>query len=329
RIEELTAELAENKTAAEEQSKVTASLREDINRRLQEKSGTNKRLEDIREEIKTLSDNVFVMQEEVVRLETRKAKLESEHENASNRLWDDYELTYNTALPFKKEIGSITAAQKQISELKGKIKALGNINVDSIEEYKEVKQRYEFMSGQVKDLEDGKKNLEKLIAEMLVVMQAQFSEKFKIINENFSKIFVDLFGGGHAGVRLSDPSDVLESGIEIEVQPPGKKLQSISLFSGGEHALTAIALLFALLKVSPSPFIVLDEIEAALDDENVYRFADYIKNYDDSTQFVIITHRRGTMEAANILYGVTMQEKGVSKLLSMNLEDIAGEEQYN
>ena len=163
---------------------------------------------------------------------------------------------------------------------------------------------------------------------MLAVMQGQFKEKFEMINKTFGEIFSELFGGGHAGVRLADPSDVLESGIEIEVQPPGKKLQSVSLLSGGEHALTAIALLFALLRATPSPFIVLDEIEAALDDENVYRFADYVKNYDKNTQFVIITHRRGTMEASDILYGVTMQEKGVSRLLSMRLDDIATED-YN
>ncbi len=323
KIKALTAALSENKSEAMIQTGKSKELREKIDEKIRSKSGTNRRLEDIRGEIKSLSDSMFAMQEEVVRLETRKAKLEGEHESASNRLWDDYELTYNTALAHKKDIGSVTSAQKKISELKGKIKALGNINVDSIEEYKQVKERYEFMSAQVADLEEGKKNLEKLIAEMMEVMRSQFSEKFKIINKHFGEIFAELFGGGHAEVRLSDPSDVLESGIEIEAQPPGKKLQSISLFSGGEHALTAIALLFALLKASPSPFIVLDEIEAALDDENVYRFADYIKSYDDATQFVVITHRRGTMEAANILYGVTMQEKGVSKLLSMKLEDIA------
>lgn len=319
--------LERNKAETQIQDELLNELRGRIDEKISGKSGTNRHLEDIRSEIKDLSDSMFAMQEEVVRLETRKSKIESEHENATNRLWDDYELTYNTALPHKTDIGSLSSAQKKIGELKGKIKALGNINVDSIDEYKAVKERYEFMTAQVNDLEEGKRNLEKLISEMMSVMKVQFAEKFKIINENFGKIFVDLFGGGHAGVRLSDPNDVLESGIEIEVQPPGKKLQSISLFSGGEHALTAIALLFALLKVSPSPFIVLDEIEAALDDENVYRFADYIKSYDETTQFVVITHRRGTMEAANILYGVTMQEKGVSKLLSMKLEDIAVNEE--
>lgn len=327
-IENLNSQLEENRRQAQAQEERVSAAKIEVDRLVTEKSGTNSRLDGIRAEIKTLSDSVFTAQEEVVRLETRKSRLEGEQENAVNRLWDDYELTYNTALPFKKEIGSITSAQKRISELKGKIKALGNINVDAIEEYRDVKQRYEFMSTQVTDLEEGKKNLEKLIGEMLSVMQVQFKEKFAMINKSFGEIFSELFGGGHAGVRLADPNDVLESGIEIEVQPPGKRLQSISLFSGGEHALTAIALLFALLKATPSPFIVLDEIEAALDDENVYRFADYIKNYDNNTQFVIITHRRGTMEAADILYGVTMQEKGVSRLLSMRLDEVSAEE-YN
>ncbi len=328
-IEELNSQLEDNRRRAQAQASAVAAAKAEVDSRLEEKTGASRSLDSVRQELKSLSDAMFTAQEEVVRLETKKARLEGEHESATNRLWDDYELTYNTALPLKKEIGSITAANKRIGELKNQIKALGNINVDAIEEYKDVKQRYEFMSGQVHDLEEGKKNLEKLISEMMTVMKSQFREKFEMINKSFGEIFSELFGGGQAGVRLADPDDVLESGIEIEVQPPGKRLQSISLFSGGEHALTAIALLFALLKATPSPFIVLDEIEAALDDENVYRFADYIKNYDKNTQFVLITHRRGTMEAADILYGVTMQEKGVSRLLSMKLDEIASDREYD
>ncbi|MCH5187813.1 MAG: chromosome segregation protein SMC, partial [Oscillospiraceae bacterium] len=233
RIKLLTSDIEKNRAEAGEMAKAIAAVREDIDRRVEEKSGTNTRLEDIRKLIKELSDEVFAMQEEVVRLETRKSKMEGECESAAARLWDDYELTYNTALPYRKDVGSVTAAQKRVSELKGKIRALGDVNVGAIEEYKEVKERYEFMNNQVNDLEEGKRNLEKLIDEMLVVMRGQFAERFKVINENFSKIFVDLFGGGHAAVTLSDPKDVLESSIEIEVQPPGKKLQSISLLSGG------------------------------------------------------------------------------------------------
>ncbi len=302
------------------------SKKEEIKAHLSGRSGNDSELEKLREEIKQLNERILVLQGEVVRIETKKNKIEEDLENAANRLWDNYELTYNSALEFKKDIGSLSEAQKVISQLKNSIRALGNINVDAIEEYKEVKGRYEFLSTQVADMEKAKADLEKLIGEMMSVMREQFAKKFQIINELFGKSFVELFGGGKAEVKLLDPLDTLESPIEIEVQPPGKKLQSITLLSGGEHALTAIALLFALLQVSPAPFLVLDEIEAALDDENVYRFADYIRNRGDNTQFVVITHRRGTMEAADILYGVTMQERGVSSLLSMKLEDVAIEE---
>ena len=302
------------------------SMREEIKTHMSGRSGSDSELEKLREGIKQLNERILVLQGEVVRIETKKNKIEEDLESAANRLWDNYELTYNTALEFKKDIGSLAEAQKTISQLKNSIRALGNINVDAIEEYKEVKGRYEFLSTQVADMEKAKADLEKLIGEMMAVMREQFAQKFQIINELFGKSFVELFGGGKAEVKLLNPLDTLESPIEIEVQPPGKKLQSITLLSGGEHALTAIALLFALLQVSPAPFLVLDEIEAALDDENVYRFADYIRSRGDNTQFVVITHRRGTMEAADILYGVTMQERGVSRLLSMKLEDVAFEE---
>ena len=302
------------------------SLKEEIRAHMSGRSGSDTELEELRSKIKELNERILTMQSEVMRIEAKKNKIEDDLEQAAKRLWDDYELTYNTALELKKDIGSLPEAQKQIAKLKGDIRALGNINVDSIEEYKEVKGRYEFLSGQVNDMEKAKSDLEKLIDEMMTVMRAQFAEKFEVINQLFMKSFVDLFGGGKAEVKLLNPIDTLESPIEIEVQPPGKKLQSITLLSGGEHALTAIALLFALLQVSPAPFLVLDEIEAALDDENVYRFGDYIRNYGNNTQFVVITHRRGTMEAADVLYGVTMQEKGVSRLLTMKLEDVEFEE---
>lgn len=302
------------------------SMREEIKARLSGRSGNDNELEKLREDIKQLNERILVLQGEVVRIENKKNKIEEDLESAANRLWDSYELTYNSALEFKKDIGSLSEAQKQISQLKNSIKALGNINIDAIEEYKEVKERYEFLSTQVADMEKAKADLEKLISEMMIVMREQFAKKFEVINSLFGKSFVELFGGGKAEVKLLNPLDTLESPIEIEVQPPGKKLQSITLLSGGEHALTAIALLFALLQVSPAPFLVLDEIEAALDDENVYRFADYIRKQGDNTQYVVITHRRGTMEAADVLYGVTMQEKGVSRLLSMKLEDVAFEE---
>lgn len=288
----------------------------------QGKSGTDERVGVLRDEIKRLNDTIYSLQNESVRLEAQKSKVDYNIENAVNRLWDEYELSYSAAKECYVPVESVSEAQKRIASLRGAIRALGNVNVDSIEEYKEVKERYEFLSGQVKDMEEGKASLEKLIREITVVMKDIFEEKFKIINTYFGEIFIELFGGGKASVSLIDKDNILESGIEIAVQPPGKKLLSINLLSGGERALTAIALLFALMKVSPSPFVVLDEIEAALDDINVYRFANYMRNRVDTTQFIVITHRRGTMESADILYGVTMQEKGVSKLLSMSLQDV-------
>jgi chromosome segregation protein len=288
----------------------------------QGKSGKDERVAYLREDIKKMNETVYSLQNEIVRLEGAKSKIDYNIENATNRLWDEYEMTYSAAKECAASSLSISEAQKRIASLKGAIRALGNINVDSIEEYRTVAERYEFLSGQVKDLDSAKASLEKLIKEIVVVMRDIFEEKFATINGYFGEIFKELFGGGHASVSLTDKNNILESGIEIEVQPPGKKLQSIAPLSGGEKALTAIALLFALMKVSPSPFVVLDEIEAALDDINVYRFAQYMHNRTDTTQFIVITHRRGTMESADVLYGVTMQEKGVSKLLSMRLEDV-------
>ena len=197
--------------------------------------------------------------------------------------------------------------------------------MDSIEEYKNVKERYEFLSVQKGDLEKSQQNLNKIIDSMAELMEEHFAERFGEINKSFSRVFTELFGGGKGELYLSDPDNVLESGIEIKVQLPGKGLQNINLYSGGEKSFIAIALLFAILQVNPTPFCILDEIDAALDDVNVSRFATYLKNYTDQTQFIVITHRRGTMEAANILYGVTMQEKGVSKLLSLHIDDVSDE----
>ena len=186
-----------------------------------------------------------------------------------------------------------------------------------------VKERFDFLTEQTVDLEKAKGELEKIIDEMMGIMKKQFSEQFEIISKNFNSVFRELFGGGQAYLELADPEDIMETGVDIIAQPPGKKLQSLTLLSGGERAFTAIALLFAILKVRPTPFCILDEIEAALDDINVYRYADYLKKYSQKSQFIVVTHRRGTMEAANILYGVTMQEKGISKLLSLNIDEVA------
>lgn len=276
---------------------------------------------------KELTDKLLLLKEEGARLESRKEKYEAERESIINRLWDEYELTYSDAVEAARKSGlsdiDEKEAVKRAAELKMQIKALGHINVDAIEEYKNVKERFEFLSVQKKDLDSSKDNLNKIIVSMQDLMEEHFETQFAAINESFQNVFVELFGGGKGRLYLSEPDNVLESGIEIEVQLPGKGLQNINLYSGGEKSFIAIALLFAILDVKPTPFCILDEIDAALDDVNVSRFATYLKNYLSTTQFIVITHRRGTMEAANVLYGVTMQEKGVSKLLSLHIDDVA------
>ena len=215
---------------------------------------------------------------------------------------------------------NLAKAQKEVMNLKEQIRNLGSINIDSIEEYKKTKERYDFMCEQRLDLENTATKLRQVISQMTDTMKEQFREKFKLINQNFNEVFVELFGGGKAELILEDEEHILECGIDIRVQPTGKKLQNMMLLSGGEKALTAIAILFAILKLSPAPFCILDEIEAALDDVNVYRFADYLRKFSEETQFLVITHRKGTMEIADSVYGVTMEENGISKLLSIRLK---------
>ncbi len=269
---------------------------------------------------KKLRDNQLVVQQEQSRVESKKTKTDVELENIINKLWEDYELTITTAEDLRTEIPD--NAVRQINEIKAEIKSLGNINIDAIEEYNQVGERYEFLKTQRDDLVEAQNNLQQVIEDMVMIMKQQFSEKFAIINKHFGNTFVQLFGGGKAELVLTEPKDVLNSGVEINVQPPGKAVKSMMQLSGGEQAFVSIALLFAILKVRPAPFCVLDEIEAALDDVNVVRFADYLKKFSNDSQFIVVTHRRGTMEAANILYGVTMQEQGVSRLLSLNIDDV-------
>ncbi len=275
----------------------------------------------VMDEGREVREKVYALKEEQNRLDARREKVESEIDSISEKMWEEYEVTYLSAREYQTDIGPVTAAKARVGELRSSIRALGNVNVDAIEEYKSVRERYDFLSNQANDLADAKKSLENLIESIMDKMKTQFKEQFEIINSKFSSTFAELFGGGRAELRLTDPDDILGSGVEIDAQPPGKKLQNLSLLSGGEMAFTAIALLFAILKVRPTPFCVLDEIEAALDESNVYRFADYIRQYSKKTQFILVTHRRGTMEAADLLYGVTMQEKGVSKLLALKLDE--------
>lgn len=275
------------------------------------------------DESKEVREKIYALKEEQNRLDGRREKIENDIESATAKMWEEYEVTILSAKEYESDIGSVSAAKSRVGELRSAIRALGNVNVDAIEEYASVRERYDFLSNQTNDLSQAKESLEKLIESIQGKMKTQFKEQFEIINEKFTSTFSELFGGGRASLRLTDPEDILGSGVEIDAQPPGKKLQNLSLLSGGEMAFTAIALLFAILKVRPTPFCVLDEIEAALDESNVYRFADYVRKYSKKTQFILVTHRRGTMEAADLLYGVTMQEKGVSKLLTLKLDEAA------
>lgn len=306
----------------EEIKKLSDEYREQIKAIDEQKANIVDTLKNIQNSNKDLTDKLLNLQQELSRVDAKRIKLNMERENILNRLWDEYELTYSAAEEIKTEVEDEKASFKRLGELKSGIKALGSVNMDAIEEYKAVKERYEFLSAQKADLEKSKNNLNEIIDSMQELMQEHFGTQFNSISESFSQVFTELFGGGRGKLYLTDPDNMLESGIEIEVQLPGKGLQNINLYSGGEKSFIAIALLFAILKVKPTPFCILDEIDAALDDVNVSRFATYLKNYTDQTQFIVITHRRGTMEAANILYGVTMQEKGVSKLLSLQIDDI-------
>lgn len=279
----------------------------------------NQKLENTETEITSKMQILDSLKEEIIKIGVKRDKIKEDIDRDTNKLWDEYEVTPNSANEYPKP-DNVANASKKVNEIRNKIKELGSVNVNSIEEYKEVSKRYDFMCEQRLDIESTMAKLKSVIQEMLQTMKRQFTRQFKIINENFGKVFKELFGGGKASLILEDESNVLECGIEIIAQPPGKKLQNMTLLSGGERAFTAIALLFAMLQINPSPFCVLDEIEAALDDVNVYRFADYIKRFATDTQFLVITHRKGTMEAGNSVYGITMEESGISKLLSMKLK---------
>lgn len=260
--------------------------------------------------------------QEMARLEERRANVQKEYDEIISRLWEEYELTRREAEEICPRLEDVSAAKRRLNELKGKIKALGTVNVAAVEEYKEVAERYEFMKEQIGDVEKSRDELRKLISELTQKMQELFLQRFEKIRQHFSETFRSLFGGGSAELTLSQPEDVLTSGIEISVQPPGKIVAHLESLSGGEKALVAIALYFAIMKVNPPPFCVLDEIEAALDDVNVDRFAGYLRGMNQNTQFIVITHRRGTMEEADVLYGVTMQDEGVSKLLELRASEM-------
>ncbi len=288
-----------------------------------EQSGSHKGFIDKREEY---SEKVANLDKELFRLISTREKLEERFENKSSYIWEEYELTYNSALGLRDESLSDTKEMRdKITSIKNSIRGLGVINLGAIEEYKEVSERFEFLSNQYNDLLKAEADLVKIIKDLDKQMRSQFNTEFKKIKEEFGKVFIEMFGGGHGTIELEEDVDVLDAGISIIAQPPGKKLQNMMQLSGGEKALTAIAVLFAIQNLKPSPFCILDEIEAALDDANITRFADYLHKLSKDVQFIVITHRRGTMEAADRLYGITMQEKGVSSLISVNLSDIKEE----
>ena len=261
---------------------------------------------------------------ELARLEEQRLSVQKDYDQIIHRLMDEYEMTRSEAQAEAIPIEDKGAAQQELLSLKNRIRGLGSVNLGAIEEYKEVLERYTFLKEQVDDAAGSKAELEKLIAQLTADMERIFTENFSQINGHFQRIFTELFGGGKACLSLTDPEDVLSSGVEISVQPPGKIIKNLEALSGGEQSFVAIAIYFAILKVRPSPFCVLDEIEAALDDVNVVKYASFLRVMSDKTQFILITHRRGSMEEADVLYGVTMQEQGVSKLLELNVSEIAG-----
>ena len=260
------------------------------------------------------------MDKECFRLESQLEKLEESRENQISYLWEEYEITPDQAPAYvREEMQNPAAVRKRIAGLREEIRGLGDVNVNAVEEFRELSQRHSFLSAQHEDLVKAADTLRSIVEELDQGMRKQFTEKFGEIRAEFDKVFKQLFGGGRGTLELQEDEDILEAGIRIISQPPGKKLQNMMQLSGGEKALTAIALLFAIQNLKPSPFCLLDEIEAALDDSNVTRFARYLHKLTKNTQFIIITHRRGTMTAADRLYGITMQEKGVSTLVSVNL----------
>ena len=316
---ELEKQIKQDEKNIEEIKNKVAKSDSDIEKMKNERQKSNEKLtqketEEV-EEFKIIED----LKGQIVKLDVKKSKLDDDLNNVITMLWNEYELTPNACEEYPKP-ENIAITTRRVNVLRQDIRELGSVNVDSIEEYKNLKQRYDFMCEQRLDLENTSSKLRSIIAEITENMKTQFKEKFKIINENFGQTFKELFGGGEAKIALQDENNILECGIDIIAQPPGKKLQSMALLSGGERAFTAIALLFAILKMNPAPFCVLDEIEAALDDVNVNRYAEFLKKFAKGTQFLVITHRKGTMEAADTVYGVTMEEKGISKLLSMKLK---------
>ncbi len=319
----LTKDIESLRASADELRKQCGDAKTDVDDLLEARAQLEKENTDLRNLEKEKSSERERVSGELARLEERKASMLNEFEEYNSKLYDEYQLTRREAIALEIVIENIGEARTRLSALKNEIRGLGSVNVSAIDEYKEVSERYEFMSEQIGDVEKSKAELIRLIDDLTTKMSVQFREQFQKINVAFGETFAELFGGGKAELVLEDEMNVLECDIEIKVQPPGKNVQNINLLSGGEKGLSAIALLFAILKVTPAPFVIFDEVEAALDDVNVVRYAQYVRRMTKNTQFILITHRRGTMEEADMLYGVTMQEEGVSKILELKTAELA------
>ena len=315
--------IAELEKKAAELRSMGAQSKGDVESLVKERTECDARSAQLRSEERARMDEREKISGELARLEERKETMNKQLEDAINKLFDEYQLTKTEAEAMNIVIDDYQKAHRTLQEVKGKIRALGSVNVGAIEEYTEVSERYAFMKEQLDDIERSREELTRLIGDLTGKMAEQFKEQFVRINSYFGETFVELFGGGKAELILENQNDVLECNIEIKVQPPGKNVQNIDLLSGGEKGLAAIALLFSILKVSPSPFCIFDEVEAALDDVNVTRYAQYVRRMTQNTQFILITHRRGTMEEADVLYGITMQEEGVSKMLELQTAEMA------
>ena len=317
----LNGELHDAQTAREQAEALTYSTQEKLTQTGEKREQLEARQNEARRDAQNANEQILGLERESSRLENRVGQLKAEERQILDRMWENYELTPTPAESIAEPLDDPAAARERAHALRTQLRALGSVNPDAVEEYRRVRERCTFMGEQKDDLERAQRELYKVIDRLTVNMKEIFASEFAKLNVLFGQTFREIFGGGHAEITLADTSDILSCGIDIRVSPPGKAVKTITLLSGGEKAFVAIALYFAILKLRPTPFCVLDEIEAALDDVNVQRYAKYIRKLTDFTQFIVITHRRGTMEEADMLYGVTMQEQGVSKLLMLNLAE--------
>jgi chromosome segregation protein len=320
-LAELKAAIAEKQQAAQNFVAGILTAETEIAENGNSNAAMKQEIEDLERQIALLNRDAAVYGQELHQLEVKEARLQAENEAESGKLAETFELTYEEALPYLDDTVSRAELTRSVKELRRNIVALGNVNIEAIEEYKQVRERHEFLTAQREDLLEAHESLINVIKEMDGIMTKRFRETFDLVNTNFAKTFNRLFGGGSAALLLVDPDDLLETGVDMLVQPPGKKLINYNLLSGGEKSLIGVALVLAIFQVKPSPFCILDEVDAALDEANVDRFAEYIKSFKDSTQFIVVTHRQGTMEVADRLWGVTMEKDGISKIVSVKLSD--------